>query len=84
MKAVRLKTPGGLSQLVIDSCEVATVGREEVSVRVHASSLNYHDYAVVTGNIKTPDGRVPMSDGAGEVLAVEGRAIEIPGSGSSD
>jgi NADPH:quinone reductase-like Zn-dependent oxidoreductase len=39
-------------------------------VRVHASSLNYHDYAVVTGNIKTPDGRIPMSDGAGEVLAV--------------
>jgi NADPH:quinone reductase-like Zn-dependent oxidoreductase len=70
MKAVRLKSPGGLSQLVIGSCELATVGRGEISVRVHASSLNYHDYAVVTGNIKTPDGRIPMSDGAGEVLAV--------------
>jgi NADPH:quinone reductase-like Zn-dependent oxidoreductase len=60
MKAVRLKTPGGLNQLVIDSCEVVTVGRGK-SACAHASSLNYHDYAVVTGNIKTPDGRIPMA-----------------------
>jgi NADPH:quinone reductase-like Zn-dependent oxidoreductase len=38
-------------------------------VRVRASSLNFHDLAVVSGMIKTADGRVPMSDGAGEVVA---------------
>jgi hypothetical protein len=33
-------------------------------VRVRASSLNYHDYLVVIGGIP-PEGRIPMSDGAG-------------------
>jgi NADPH:quinone reductase-like Zn-dependent oxidoreductase len=39
-------------------------------VRVRASSLNYHDLAVVSGVIKAEDGRIPMSDGAGEVVGV--------------
>ena len=42
----------------------------EVLVNWRASSLNYHDYMVALGLIKTADGRVPMSDGAGEVSAV--------------
>jgi NADPH:quinone reductase-like Zn-dependent oxidoreductase len=45
-------------------------GRGEIRVRIRASSLNYHDYLVVVGGIPTPDGRIPMSDGAGEVTAV--------------
>jgi NADPH:quinone reductase-like Zn-dependent oxidoreductase len=32
--------------------------------------LNFHDLAVVSGKIKTADGRIPMSDGAGEVVGV--------------
>jgi NADPH:quinone reductase-like Zn-dependent oxidoreductase len=32
--------------------------------------LNFHDLAVVSGMIKTADGRIPMSDGAGEVVGV--------------
>ncbi|MFM1981619.1 MAG: hypothetical protein RJB22_338, partial [Pseudomonadota bacterium] len=39
-------------------------------VRIRASSLNYHDFAVVTGMLPCADGRIPMSDGAGEVIAV--------------
>jgi len=39
----------------------------EIRVRVHASSLNFHDYSVVSGVIPTEDGRIPMSDGAGVV-----------------
>jgi NADPH:quinone reductase-like Zn-dependent oxidoreductase len=49
-----------------------------VLVRVHANCLNYHDYAVVTGQIPAADGRVPLSDGAGEVVEV-GPAIESAG-----
>lgn len=45
----------------------------QVLVRVHATSLNYRDYAVVTGNyfggVLKRD-TVPLSDGAGEVVAV--------------
>ena len=49
------------------------LGPRDVVVRVHATSLNYRDQAVVAGQYfggaVTRD-LVPMSDGAGEVLAV--------------
>jgi NADPH:quinone reductase-like Zn-dependent oxidoreductase len=71
MKAIRLRQPAGLDNLKLeDMAEPAAPGRGEISVRIRASSLNYHDYIVVTGGIPTPDGRIPMSDGAGEVTAV--------------
>jgi NADPH:quinone reductase-like Zn-dependent oxidoreductase len=42
----------------------------EVLVRIRASSLNFHDVMVALGKIPCADGRVPMTDGAGEVIAV--------------
>lgn len=42
---------------------------DEILVRVEASSLNFHDYLVVTGAIPTAPGRVPLSDGVGVVMA---------------
>lgn len=39
----------------------------EILVRIEASSLNFHDYLVVTGAIKVDEGRVPLSDGVGIV-----------------
>lgn len=70
MRLVRLNQPAGLDQLQLDHAEPRAPGPGEVMVRVHASSLNYHDYVVVTGGIPTAPGRVPMSDGAGEVVEV--------------
>ncbi|MFE8070463.1 NAD(P)-dependent alcohol dehydrogenase [Marinobacteraceae bacterium S3BR75-40.1] len=71
MKVVTLKSPGGLDQLEINEREApGEPGPGEIRVRLQASSLNYHDYGVVTGNIPTEDGRIPMSDGAGVVEAV--------------
>ena len=70
MKAIRLKQPGGLDNLTVGTAEAAAPGRGEITVRIHASSLNYHDYMVVLGAIPTPEGRIPMSDGAGVVTAV--------------
>ena len=46
-------------------------------MRVHASSLNFHDFGVVIGRIKTADGRIPMSDGAGVVEAVGSGVTEF-------
>jgi NADPH:quinone reductase-like Zn-dependent oxidoreductase len=43
---------------------------DEAIVRVHASSMNYHDLVNLMGLIPGPWPRVPMSDGAGEVVAV--------------
>jgi NADPH:quinone reductase-like Zn-dependent oxidoreductase len=47
-------------------------GAGQVLVTVRATSLNYRDYLVVTGryNPRMPLPRVPLSDGAGEVVAV--------------
>lgn len=70
MRTIQLQKPGGLDRLQVTDTERQAPHRGEIVVRVRASSLNFHDYAVVTGMIPTPDGRVPMSDGAGEVIEV--------------
>ena len=70
MKIASVKKPGGPGNLVIAEGEAREPGPGEVKVRVRASSLNYHDFVVVMGGIPTDDGRIPMSDGAGDVVAV--------------
>lgn len=64
-------TPATLDTLhVVDLPDPGAPAAGEVRVRLRASSLNFHDYAVVAGMIPAPSTRVPMSDGAGEVVAV--------------
>ena len=71
MKAVTLGAPGGLDRLkLVDMPEPRDPTAGEIRVRLHASSLNYHDYRVVLGGIPTADGRIPMADGAGVVEAI--------------
>lgn len=71
MKAIRSRHPATLDSLTLeDMADAAAPGPGEISVRLRASSLNFHDYAVVKGMIPSADGRIPMSDGAGEVTAV--------------
>jgi NADPH:quinone reductase-like Zn-dependent oxidoreductase len=67
---MRVKKPGGLAALYEDTAEPRAPGPGEIQVRVHATTLNFHDYLVVTGGLPTEDGRIPMSDGAGLVTAV--------------
>ena len=70
MRAVKVSKPGGLENLKIHDVEPEELEADQIMVRVKASSLNYHDYLVAMGMIPTDDGRIPMSDGAGEVLEV--------------
>jgi NADPH:quinone reductase-like Zn-dependent oxidoreductase len=70
MKVASVKAPGGLDKIVIEDRPQPSAGPGQVLVRVHANSLNFHDFAVVSGMIPPTDGRIPMSDGAGEVVAV--------------
>ena len=47
MKAVTLKAPGGLDKLVYTDIPDAPPPKAgEITVRLRASSLNYHDYVV--------------------------------------
>ncbi|MEO5756527.1 MAG: NAD(P)-dependent alcohol dehydrogenase [Mesorhizobium sp.] len=70
MRLIRLKAPGGLENLKLAEEEPPKLSPGEMLVRIRASSLNFHDHMVVMGQIPCADGRVPMTDGAGEVVAV--------------
>ncbi|WP_300376293.1 NAD(P)-dependent alcohol dehydrogenase [Henriciella sp.] len=71
MKAVKIKAPGGFDQLnLTEMDEPGKPGAGEIRVRLHATSLNFHDLIVTSGQSKPEDGRIPMSDGAGVVEAV--------------
>ncbi len=71
MKAVILHKPGGLDRLeLVDQEEPRAPGPGEITVRLRASSINYHDYLVVKGAASSAEGLIPLTDGAGEVVAV--------------
>ena len=71
MKAITLSAPGGLDRLkLVDMPEPPAAKVGEIRVRIHACSVNFHDYAVVRGFLPSADGRIPMADGAGVVEAV--------------
>ena len=63
-----MKARGAAPELEVRS--VATPGEGEVLVRVNASSFNYHDAGNLAGMMPGPWPRIPMTDGAGHVVAV--------------
>ena len=70
MKRIELGSPASLNTLRMAESVIPKPGPGELLVRVRASSLNFHDYLVATGVLPTAAGRVPLSDGAGEVIEV--------------
>lgn len=75
MQAIQLQQPGGLDHLqLVELPAPGAPAAGEIQVRIHASSLNYHDLMVVSGASATADKRIPMADGAGTVTAV-GEAV---------
>lgn len=69
-KAIILQAGGGYHQVTIGEREAAAPKAGEITVRLHANALNYHDFAVVSGMWGPSEPRIPMADGAGEVIAV--------------
>ena len=65
MRAMKLGTPVSLDTLALEERHDPEPARGEILVRVHASSLNYHDLMVAKGFIPHAEGLIPMSDGAG-------------------
>ena len=70
MKIIEVVNGGGLDNLNVAERADPIPKSNEVVVSWHATSLNYHDYLVAIGGIPVPNGRIPMSDGAGEITAV--------------
>ena len=78
MKAVKLTAPVNLDRLsIVDQDDPGFPGANAIRVRLHASSLNFHDYLVVSGKMKAAEGRIPMSDGAGVVEAIGENVTEF-------
>ena len=69
MKAIEVNG-GGLDKLKVMDRPKPTPQAGQVTVRWHATSLNFHDYLVAIGGIPVPTERIPMSDGAGEIIAL--------------
>lgn len=69
-KTIYVKAGGGYHNVVIGSSETAAPKAGEITVRLRANSLNYHDFAVVSGMWGPAEQRIPMADGAGEVIAI--------------
>jgi len=74
-----MSIPDRQTAMVMDGPGIAPVAVErpvgepgpgQVLVNVNASSLNFHDNVNLMGLLPGPWPRVPMSDGAGEVVAV--------------
>lgn len=69
-KAIVVLPGGGFDKVVVAERIAPAPSAGEITVRLHASSLNYHDYAVVSGMWGPSVQRIPMADGAGVVEAV--------------
>ncbi|MGB8480233.1 MAG: NAD(P)-dependent alcohol dehydrogenase [Acidobacteriaceae bacterium] len=71
MRALQI-TQFGLENLHLVDLPTPACGDRMVLIRIHATSLNYRDLLMVRGHydpkLKMP--RIPLSDGAGEVVAV--------------
>lgn len=69
MKQWQLQDGEGFDRLKLVDVPQPEVGAGEVLVRIHAASLNYRDL-LGAKNPRTTPGLIPLSDGAGEIVAV--------------
>jgi NADPH:quinone reductase-like Zn-dependent oxidoreductase len=72
MQTYRLEEQGGTDKLVLREAAMPRPGPHQTLVRVHATALNRRDTMILNGTYPlTPRGGVvPLSDGAGEVMAI--------------
>lgn len=76
MKAMSLAAPGGLDRIQMVELDPPSVpGNGEITIRIHANSLNYHDLEVAAAIksselAETADARILLGDASGVVTAV--------------
>lgn len=69
-RAIIVDIGGGYHQVSVKTREAQAPKFGEITVRIHGNSLNYHDFAVVSGMWGPTEPRIPMADGAGVVIAI--------------
>ena len=60
IKTIYVQPGGGFDQVILGKSESLAPQAGEITVRIRASSLNYHDYAVVSGAWGPTTPRIPM------------------------
>jgi NADPH:quinone reductase-like Zn-dependent oxidoreductase len=72
MRSFHINRFGEADSLIVKESEIPRPVRGEVLVRVRASSLNFRDLIIFAGQYQPSVrmGRVPLSDGAGEIEAL--------------
>jgi len=76
-KVIIVQAGGGFDKVRVDQETTQPPKSNQIQIRLHANSLNYHDYAVVSGMWGPATNRIPMADGAGEVIAVGDKVHEF-------
>ena len=51
MRQIQIQKPGGLENLKMENVDSPSLANDEVLMKIHASSLNYHDLMVALGLI---------------------------------
>jgi NADPH:quinone reductase-like Zn-dependent oxidoreductase len=79
MQTYVLEKPGAPDGIVAGESDMPAVGPTDILVRVRAASLNKRDIFILKGTYPLParPGVVPLSDGAGEVVAVGKRVTRF-------
>ena len=72
MKLYELQNQGGLDNVVRADRADPKPGSGQVLLKMKACSLNYRDLMVAKGSYGAPPpaGRIPLSDGVGEVIEI--------------
>ncbi len=76
-RVIYLKAGGGYDSVFLGNENVSDPKPDEVQVHLYANSLNYHDFAVVSGVWGPSEQRVPMADGAGEIIKVGSKVKDL-------
>ncbi len=72
ISAYEIGDQSGIASMALTKRDIAAPGPFDVLVKTQAASLNYRDIMVLEARYgaKKPNNRVPVGDGAGEVIAV--------------
>lgn len=76
-KAIIVKSGGGFENVIVDTRDAPSPAAREIKVKINANSLNYHDYIIVSGIRGLDEPRIPMADGAGEVIEIGSDVTEF-------